>query len=99
MARTFRLRLILAAVSLRCVGKLSGAELIQRSDSGAQRVLVSNAFSRVSGFALRDGKRTPGMLIALVPQESERDGNPVRFDQSDGDGSFNVANLLPASTC
>jgi hypothetical protein len=30
-----------------------------------------------------------------VPQESERDSNPVRFDQSDGDGSFSVANLLP----
>lgn len=56
---------------------------------------VSNAFSRVSGFALRDGQRTPGMLVALVPQESERGANPVRFDQSDGDGSFSVANLLP----
>jgi len=75
--------------------KVSGRTVEISAQDVQLTATVSNAFSRVSGFALRDGKRTPGMLIALVPQESERYGNPVRFDQSDGDGSFSVANLLP----
>jgi hypothetical protein len=70
MARTFRLKLILAAVSLCCVSKLSGAQLIQRSDSGTQEFSITGvvinsdtaepvrgALVQVEGFATLTDER------------------------------------------
>jgi len=73
--------------------KASGRQLEVGTKDVQLSVTVSGSFSDVSGFALLAGKRTPGMLVVLVPQGATKDTAPIRFDQSDGDGSFALHNV------
>ncbi|HLX84507.1 MAG TPA: hypothetical protein VKR59_11460 [Terriglobales bacterium] len=51
----------------------------------------------VEGFAKREGKAAPGAMIVLVPKNPEADHDRFRRDQSDLDGSFSLANVIPGS--
>ncbi len=73
--------------------KASGRQLEVGTKDVQLSVTVSGSFSDVSGFALLDGKRTPGVLVVLAPQGGTKDTAPIRFDQSDGDGSFALHNV------
>ncbi len=81
----------LTAAGARVTGRTVeiGAQDVQMS------VNVSGSFSNVSGFALRDGKHTVGMLVVLLPQGETKEAFPIRFDQSNADGSYAFNNLAP----
>ncbi|MGC1907275.1 MAG: hypothetical protein WA715_25850 [Candidatus Acidiferrum sp.] len=49
----------------------------------------------VTGVAMRDGKAADGVMVVLVPADIELAGNLLRVDQSDSDGSFNLAQVVP----
>lgn len=49
----------------------------------------------VEGIAKRGGKAVPGAMIVLVPKDPEANGELFRRDQSDLDGSFSLATVIP----
>jgi hypothetical protein len=51
----------------------------------------------VEGFAKRAGKGVSGTMIVLVPKAPEANHDRFRRDQSDLDGSFSLANVIPGS--
>jgi hypothetical protein len=52
---------------------------------------------RVEGFAKRNEKASSGAMIVLVPKNAEADRDRFRRDESDLDGSFSLANVIPGS--
>jgi hypothetical protein len=58
-------------------------------------VRIGQGLGRVDGVALRDAKPAPGVMILLIPNQSQND--PFRFhrDQSDSDGSFTLQQVPP----
>jgi hypothetical protein len=58
-------------------------------------VRIGQGLGRVEGFALRDAKPAAGVMILLIPNQSQN--HPFRFrrDQSDSDGSFTLQEVLP----
>jgi hypothetical protein len=51
----------------------------------------------VEGLAKRAGKCVSGTMIVLVPRDPEANHDRFRRDQSDLDGSFSLANVIPGS--
>ena len=49
----------------------------------------------VQGFARLAGKGIAGAMIVLVPKDPEANGDLFRRDQSDSDGSFSLADVIP----
>jgi len=60
-------------------------------------VALGTGSAHVEGIAKRGGKGTPGAMIVLVPQDPENHRELFRRDQSDLDGSFNLANVVPGT--
>jgi len=58
--------------------------------------LVGSAM-RVEGFARRNGQPVPGAMVVLVPKTFESKRDLFRRDQSDLDGSFSLADVIPGS--
>ena len=55
---------------------------------------IADGSATVTGFAMRDGKPAAGVMILLVPNPAgERE--MFRRDQSDSDGSFQLARVVP----
>jgi hypothetical protein len=49
----------------------------------------------VDGFALRDAKPAAGVMILLIPNQSQNDPLQFHRDQSDSDGSFTLQEVPP----
>ena len=79
----------------------TGAKALGRSISltaGASAkldVLISRSLGRIEGVVLRDGKPQSQCMVLLVPQDLENNRVLVRRDQSDSDGTFTLANVVP----
>jgi hypothetical protein len=58
-------------------------------------VRIAQGLGRVDGFALRDAKPAAGVMILLIPNQSENHTFRFRRDQSDSDGSFTLQEVLP----
>jgi len=56
---------------------------------------ISQGATRVQGFARRDGKGVPGVMVVLVPKELAAMDGLSRRDQSDSDGSFSLREVAP----
>jgi hypothetical protein len=56
-------------------------------------VVISRAQSRVQGFARKDGKPAPGVMVLLVPRDPSAYRALLRRDQSDSDGSFSLRDV------
>ena len=56
---------------------------------------ISQGATRVQGFARRDGKGAPGVMVVLVPKELAATDGLSRRDQSDSDGSFSLRDVVP----
>jgi hypothetical protein len=56
--------------------------------------LVGGAVT-IEGIATRAGKGASGAMIVLVPKNPETNHDRFRRDQSDLDGSFSLANVIP----
>jgi len=66
--------------------------------SGAQvrlAVRIAQGLGRVDGVALRDAKPAAGVMILLIPNQSQNYPFRFRRDQSDSDGSFTLQQVLP----
>ena len=49
----------------------------------------------ITGFAAREGKPAPGVMVLLVPQNPGAERELFRRDQSDSDGSFQLNRVVP----
>jgi protocatechuate 3,4-dioxygenase beta subunit len=58
-------------------------------------VTLLSGTGTIEGFAKRAGKGVPGAMIVLVPKDAEAHGELFRRDQSDLDGSFSLATIVP----
>ena len=85
------------------VAKLAatGAEIEQQwIKTGSNAVIVAATVYtdpnlEVTGFAKKDGKPAPGVMIVLVPQDPSNNRDLFRRDQSDSDGSFGLRDVAP----
>lgn len=80
-----------------------GAKVAGRSVeiTGAGRVrltlIASRGTGRVEGVALRDNKPVAGAMVVLVPRDPANNWSLFRRDQSDSDGTFELAAVVPGS--
>src|SRR6266853_582320 len=58
-------------------------------------VRIGQGLGRVDGVALRDAKPAAGVMILLIPNQSQNYPFRFRRDQSDSDGSFTLQEVLP----
>jgi hypothetical protein len=59
------------------------------------RATVSQGLTNVEGFARRDGKGVPGVMVVLAPKNLGAIKKLARRDQSDSDGSFSLREVIP----
>lgn len=72
-----------------------GSQFAVRDRAVSLTVTVSQAATRIEGFARKDGKGIPGAMIVLVPRSPDADKGLLRRDQSDSDGSFALLDAAP----
>jgi uncharacterized protein (DUF2141 family) len=60
-------------------------------------LLVAGSTTSVEGVAERNGHPVAGAMVVLVPKDPESNRTLFRRDQSDLDGSFSLANVIPGS--
>src|SRR5882762_92434 len=58
-------------------------------------VRIGQGLGRVDGVALRDSKPVAGVMILLIPNQSQNDPFQFHRDQSDSDGSFTLQQITP----
>lgn len=58
-------------------------------------VNMSQGLATVDGLALKNDAPVPSAMIVLVPQNPEKNSVLFRRDQSDSDGTFSLAQVLP----
>lgn len=56
---------------------------------------LADGSATVTGFARRDGKAAPGVMVLLVPKNPGAEREMFRRDQSDSDGSFVLNRVVP----
>jgi protocatechuate 3,4-dioxygenase beta subunit len=77
-------------------GKLTGRTLAIKSDNAVKlTVTLAGGRGDVSGVATREGKPFPGAMVVLVPADPANNHVLFRRDQSDSDGSFRLAGVVP----
>jgi Carboxypeptidase regulatory-like domain len=59
------------------------------------KIFASMSAAQVTGVVMRDGKPVDGAMVLLVPTDFEHESSLMRIDQSDSDGSFNLARVVP----
>jgi hypothetical protein len=57
--------------------------------------VLAEGKTSIEGFAKKDGKGEPGVMIVLVPRNPTASVELFRRDQSDSDGSFALLNVIP----
>jgi carboxypeptidase family protein len=76
--------------------KVSGQSVtIAGSGPVKMAVMLTKGLGRIDGKALRDDKPVAGVMIVLVPQDPANNATLFRRDQSDSDGSFSLATVIP----
>ena len=58
-------------------------------------ITLTQGTGKIDGVALREGKPVSGAMIVLVPQDPSSNPGLFRREQSDSDGSFALAAVLP----
>jgi hypothetical protein len=88
--------LALAMVSIQTAkGEQQGSRIQVRETPLTLSVVMTRIDTRVEGFALKDGKGLPGVMVVLVPRNPASNLSLFRRDQSDSDGSFSLRNVAP----
>ena len=76
--------------------KIAGRMLqISSSDAVTLSIAAGAGIGRIEGVALREGKPQSGAMILLVPRDPANNQPLFRRDQSDSDGTFTLARVLP----
>jgi 5-hydroxyisourate hydrolase-like protein (transthyretin family) len=79
----------------------TGAKITGRSveigNNASVRIsgIATHGAGQVTGTAMREGERFSGAMIVLVPQDPGNNLPLFRRDQSDSDGTFTLANVVP----
>src|SRR5215469_3652008 len=58
-------------------------------------IVVAQNLSKIEGIAQKDGKPFAGAMVLLVPENPEVNLPKFRRDESDGDGTFTLLDVLP----
>jgi len=58
-------------------------------------IVMAQNLSKIEGIAQKDGKPFPGAMVLLVPENPEVNLPKFRRDESDGDGTFSLLEVLP----
>jgi len=58
-------------------------------------ITVSQVSTAITGIVMKQGKPLAGAMVLLMPQNAKDSERLVRRDQSDSDGTFRLAPLLP----
>lgn len=59
------------------------------------KIFASMSTAQITGVAMKDGKAVDGVMVLLVPADFEHESSMMRIDQSDSDGSFHLARVVP----
>ena len=57
--------------------------------------VLAEGKTRIEGFVKRGDKAASGVMVVLIPKDSETHQDLFRRDQSDSDGSFALPNVIP----
>jgi hypothetical protein len=78
--------------------QLTGRSLKVEEDHPVQlNVVIGSSYGQIDGYVQRDGKPMSGQMVVLVPADPGNNEILFRRDQSDSDGSFTLAGILPGS--
>ena len=78
--------------------KVAGRRLVVGTEAVQLTVTMSRGLGRVEGTVSREGKPVAGAMVLLAPQVDPENNVPLfRRDQSDSDGTFTLADVLPGS--
>jgi hypothetical protein len=58
-------------------------------------IVMAQNLSKIEGVAQKEGKPFPGAMVLLVPENPEVNLPKFRRDESDGDGTFSLLDVLP----
>jgi hypothetical protein len=77
-------------------GRVTG-HIVEIGPGAAVRLTLElgQGMGRVDGVALKDDMPVAGVMVLLVPQDSAAPPQLFRLDQSDSDGTFTVASVVP----
>jgi hypothetical protein len=81
--------------------KASGAALagrmltVKSGDTPKLEILVGTGHGEIEGVAMRGGKPASGVMVLLAPEDAKNNQILFRRDQSDSDGTFDLANIFP----
>jgi hypothetical protein len=59
------------------------------------KIFASMSTAQLAGVAMKDGKPVDGVMVLLVPGDFEHEAGMIRIDQSNSDGSFHLARIVP----
>ncbi len=87
---------MIPVVAVSAGGVQRAGNLVTLRERGADLVVtLSDAETRVEGFARKNGKGISGAMIVLLPRNPALWQALTRRDQSDSDGSFALRNVAP----
>jgi hypothetical protein len=81
----------IAAVEAKVIGQTVGIG----SSPVKLTITLTQGTGKIDGVTLREGKPVSGAMILLVPQDPSGNFTLFRREQSDSDGSFTLASVLP----
>jgi hypothetical protein len=85
-----------AVVSMQGPSGLIQGSRIQVADKPLTlSIALAAGVTQVTGFAFKEGKGLPGVMIVLVPKNPGANWALFRRDQSDSDGSFSLHDVVP----
>jgi hypothetical protein len=77
-------------------GKTQSGDRITVSDRPLNLIVTATEHAaHIEGFARRNGKGAPGVMVVLVPKDLRAMAMLARRDQSDSDGGFNLLDVAP----
>ncbi len=81
--------------------KASGASLagrmltVKAGDAPKVEITAGTGHGEVEGTVMRNGKPASGVMVLLAPEDAKNNAILFRRDQSDSDGTFDLANVFP----
>ena len=76
--------------------KTSGTTIeISAGQNVELKIFASMSSAQITGVTMKDGKPVDGVMVLLVPADFEHETGRMRIDQSDSDGSFHLARIVP----
>lgn len=74
---------------------LPANEIVVKDRPISATAILAEGKTSIEGFAKKNGKGEPGVMIVLVPRNPAAGVEFFRRDQSDSDGSFALPNVVP----